>query len=366
MMNNRVWLGLNVGALVLLAGGVLGCAIGASTGRSGFFQAWLCSYLFWLGVPLAGVTLVLVHDLSGGGWMASARPVIEAAVSTMPLASLAGIPAFLGLRYLYTWTHSPAHLANAFYLNSSDFLIRYAAYLVIWNLAAAFALWGLRAQGGPISPSLSWLSGIGLVALAFSTGFASIDWILSLEPTFWSSAFPYAQAASWFNTGLALILLAIAISPPVAPEHLADLVKILLATTIFWAYVEFVQFLIIWEENLKTEIPWYVKRLSSVWHPAIDVSVVFGFVVPFFLLLWSPAKRNRGIVALACALILISRVADKFWLVLPEFSEGGPFWLDIAAFVALGAAIMLIFGWGWRYAHLRPRARVPIWTTDHG
>jgi hypothetical protein len=349
--------------------GVIGCIIGGIIDPTAFLRAWLCSYLFWLGLPLAGVTLVLVHDLSGGNWMGTARPALDAASATMPLASLAGIPAFVGLNSLYDWTHPPPSLGNLFYLNQNDFFIRYGVYVILWNFLAAFALWGPRDGRLPIRSGLSWISGVGLIVLAFSASFGAIDWILSLEPMFWSSVFPYTQAASWFNTGMAIVLLSIAVfgwPVPERREHLSDLSQILLATTIFWAYVEFMQFLIIWEENLKTEIPWYVKRLESVWHPAIYVSAGLGFVVPFFALLWGPTKRNRAVVATVCALIVISRLAHTWLLVLPEFTDPTPFWLDIAAVLALGGAMVLLFTWALRYGHRFAPAGEPIWTADHG
>src|SRR5689334_16642770 len=187
-----------LGALVL---GGAGCAVGAAIDAAGFFRAWLCGFLFWLGVPLAGLTLVLVHDLTGGEWMGTARPVLNAAAATMPLATLAGIPAFVGLHDLYSWTHPAPSLGNTFYLNTNAFLLRYAVYIVLWNLLAGFTVWGPRNEAEPIAPALSWLSGIGLVLLALSTAFASIDWILSLEPAFWSAIFPMIASASWFNTG---------------------------------------------------------------------------------------------------------------------------------------------------------------------
>jgi hypothetical protein len=349
--------------------GIVGCIVGVIIDPAAFCRAWLCSYLFWLGVPLAGVTLVLVHDLAGGEWMATARPALDAAIVTMPVASLAGILAFIGLPSLYGWTHPAPDLGNVFYLNPTAFFIRYAVYVVLWNLLAAFALWGPREGRLPIAPALSWISGVGLVVLAFSAGFASIDWILSLEPKFWSAIFSYIQSASWFNTGMAIVLLIVALfSRPLIerPRHMADLSQILLATTIFWAYVEFMQFLIIWEENLKTEIPWYLKRLDSVWHPAIYVSAVLGFVVPFFVLLWAPSKRNRAVVAGVCVSILISRVANTWLLVMPEFREPTPFWLDVAAILALGSTMVLLFALGLRTARRPAPAGVPIWTADHG
>ena len=355
-------------AIGLWAAGLAGTVVGAIIDPAAFLRAWLCSYLFWLGLPLAGITLVLVHDLSGGSWMATARPALDAAIITMPLASLAGILAFVGLNSLYVWTHPAPGLANVFYLNPLDFFIRYGVYVVLWNVLAAFALWR-RGGAAPIAPGLSWLSGLGLVALALSTSFAAIDWILSLEPKFWSSIFAYSQAASWFNTGMATVVLCTVLFAWPAGErreHVSDLAKILLATTIFWAYVEFMQFLIIWEENLKTEIPWYLTRLNSDWRPAIYVSAGLGFVVPFLLLLWAPSKRNRAIIVTACISILISRVAHTWLLVMPEFPSPTPFWLDVAAMLALGGAMVLLFAWALRTPYRLAAADEPIWRADYG
>ncbi len=369
MIADHAWARLNLAAFCGLVLGVVGCAVGAAIDVTDVFRAWLCTFLFWLGVPLAGVTLVLVHDLSGGEWMATARPVLNAAIVTMPIASLAGIPAFIGLHELYSWTHPAPSLGNTFYLNPNAFLLRYAVYIVLWNLLAAFALWGPRQEAEPIAPALSWLSGVGLILLAFSASFASIDWILSLEPAFWSSIFPMIAGSGWFNTGVALVLLVIAVSPALGGrnrEQMADLAAILLATTIFWAYVDFMQFLIIWEENLKSEIPWYLIRIASPWAGTLLISVGFGFFVPFFALLTHPGKRSRGVVATICFLILISRIADKWWLVLPEFRQAGPFWLDAAAILALGGLMLLPFFWGLRYPAAVRLAPIHSWKIHHG
>jgi hypothetical protein len=348
MISDRAWTLFNLAALGALVLGAVGCAIGAALDVTGFYRAWLCTFLFWLGVPLAGITLVMVHDLSDGEWMETARPLLNAAIATMPLATLAGLPAFMGLHALYSWTQPAPNLGNTFYLNTNAFLLRYAVYTVLWNLLAAYALWAPRAGGAPIAPGLSWLSGLGLILLAFSASFAAIDWIMSLEPEFWSSIFMMTAGASWFNTGLALVVLIIALGGTAIASrrsHLADLATILLATVIFWAYVEFIQFLVIWEENLKDEVPWYLTRINSVWESAGFISFAFGFFLPFFALLTEPGKRNRGIVATVSLLILISRVADKWWQVLPEFQNSSALWVDIAAIFALGGLMLLLFFW---------------------
>ncbi|MBV8889158.1 MAG: hypothetical protein JO305_05760 [Alphaproteobacteria bacterium] len=369
MSRTRHWSPAGLAAIAALVIGAAGCAIGAAFDPAGFCRAWLCAFLFWLGLPLAGVMLVLVHDLTGGDWMVTVRPALEAAVATMPLASFAGIPAFVGMHSLYSWTHPAADLGNVFYLNSADFLLRYALYIVLWNLLAGFVLWAPRGAASPIAPALSWLSGLGLVLLAFSASFAAIDWVLSLEPTFWSSIFPMIAGAGWFNTGLAFVLLVIAWRGGIAQgdrEHIADLAAILLATTIFWAYVEFCQYLIIWEENLKTEIPWYLTRLTRPWRPVLLVSVTLGFFVPFFVLLWGPSKRSRAVVATVCALILLGRIADQWWLVLPEFGAARKLWLAASAILALGGGMVLMFNTALRYPALLRARRLPTWSADHG
>lgn len=373
MNPSSTWTGVSVAAVAALVLGLIGCAIGASVDAAGFFRAWLCGFLFWLGLPLAAVTLVLVHDLTGGGWMAVARPVLEAAVATMPVATLLGIPAFSGLGALYGWAHPPPSLGNTFYLNSGGFLARYVACLVLWNLIAGFALWAPRDPAGvpasPIAPALSWLSGVGLVLLALSTGFAAIDWILSVEPTFWSSVFPMATGANWFDIGLALVLLIVAVTLPADPvsrERMADLAAILLATTILWAYLEFTQFLIVWEENLKREIPWYLARLAAPWRAHLYISAGFGFAAPFLLLLWRPSKSSRRAVAASCLMVLLGHAVHTAWLVLPEFPSAPALWLQAAAMLAPGGAIVLVFCLALRW-HDRLRSAAPrLGRAGHG
>lgn len=351
MSAGRSWTKLRLAAVAAIVLGGAGCIVGALIDRGAFFPAWLCAVIFWLSLPLGAVTLVLVHDLTGGRWMATARPTLDAAIATMPLASIAFLPVLAGLGYLYSWSR-PAEpgLGNAFYLNDAFFIVRYALYFVIWN---ALALWALLAPRGlalGVAPALSWVSAIGLMLLAYSVSFAAIDWVLSTEPHFWSSIFGMIFGAGAFNTALALLLLVMALRGPASPtpspayrDHLADLAAILLATTIFWAYAEFCQFLIIWEENLPSEIPWYLRRMAGAWESVMYTVAGAGFFVPFFVLIWTPSKRNRAIVGSTSALIFLAHLVHVWWLVLPEFPESGFGWVDVAAVLALGGLCALIF-----------------------
>jgi hypothetical protein len=149
--------------------------------------------------------------------------------------------------------------------------------------------------------------------------------------------------AHWFTTGLALVLIIVAMLPAstTVRDHLGDLAAILLATIIFWAYVAFCQFLIVWEGNLAHEILWYLRRVAGGWRTITWIITVGGFFVPFGLLLWN--KRNRLVVTVAGALILGSRLVESWWLILPEFAQPPPIWLGLAAVLALGGVMLLLF-----------------------
>jgi hypothetical protein len=149
MSDARTWRLANRVALGAFLFGALASILGGVIDRAGFFPAWLCAFLLWLGAPLGALTLVLIHDLTGGRWMAAARPALNAAIATMPLAVLAGVPALLGLRDLYGWTHPAPSLGNTFYLNPKFFLFRFVLYAVLWIVLAGYALWAPRGEATP-------------------------------------------------------------------------------------------------------------------------------------------------------------------------------------------------------------------------
>lgn len=365
MIRDRAWMRFLAAGAALILGGA-GCLLGAETAPDAFFPAWLAASIFWLGLPLGALALVLVHDLTGGRWMETARPVLEAAIVTMPVATIAFLPLFAGFHRLFAWDSATAPLDNAFYLDLSFFVRRYAFDVLLWNGLAAYALWWPRGVAVGVAGSVSWASGVGLLLLAFSVSFAAIDWIMSLEPHFWSAVFVMIAGARWFNTGLALVLFVIALAAPrgvARAPHRADLGAILLATVIFWAYVSFCQYLIVWEENLAREIPWYLRRFDDGWGVAAAVLAATGFAAPFLLLLSRPAKSSRFAVAAATALVFANGLIDAWWMVLPEFPGRNLAWLDAAAVLALGAIMLVVFVWSLRFGGAR---RAPTWEASHG
>lgn len=307
-----------------------------------FFPAWLAAYYYCLSLPLGATTLLLAHDLTGGRWELVARAPLEAAAATMPFFVLGFLPIIAGLHTLYGWTEGghAATFANHWYLNLDFFSVRAAIYLLVWNFFAFFALRPGRAPA---------ISGIGLILFAFTATFASIDWLMSIEPDWFSSIYGMMVGAGQFVVALSFILL-VAILRPAAVgmtqfrRHLATLVTLLLAVDIFWAYAAYSQWLIIWEENLHSEIPWYIERLRGDWRPLVLIIVLAHIVVPLFTLVWTPTKKMPRLVAAIAVILLLADLLQFWWLVLPQF-ERGLSWIAPATAIGLGGAWLALFLW---------------------
>jgi hypothetical protein len=349
-----------LGLACLLAGGAATIA-GLVLDPAAFFAAWLAAFCYWLSLPLGALALLMIHNLTGGRWIAVARGPLEAAAATMPLFILAFVPILLGLHELYSWTRPlPAPPPNHWYLNLDFFSIRAAAYFVVWNF---FAFWQLRRA--PDDWRSQAMSGLGLILLGCGVTWASIDWIMSIEPDWFSSIFGMMVGAGQFLVALAFVLVVIASVHAGESEdeafrrHLANLATILLAVDIFWTYTAYSQWLIIWEENLSTEIPWYLERLSAFWRGAVLAVIVLDLLVPLFTLVWTPAKRRRGLVRAISGVLLVGSMLQMWWLVLPPFHDAMLAWLAPAAMIALGGLWLWLFLWRLERGRWLPAAATP-------
>jgi hypothetical protein len=343
---------------------VAGCAAalwGWLAAPQAFYPAWLAAFWYWLGVPLGALALLMIHDLTGGRWEIVARRPLEACAATMPLFVLAFLPLVAGMHHLYSWSRPEvAHqIRNGWYLDTTFFGWRAVTYFVVWNLLALRQLW--IAPGNGVGRPSAWLSGIGLMLMGYTVTLAAVDWLMSIEPDWFSSVYGMMTGAGQFVTALSLVLAVVALGgPPLGMERaafgkdLANLATILLAVLIFWAYCAYSQWLIIWEENLRFEIPWYLERLRAGWRAVIEAVAVAHFIVPFFLLVWTPAKRSRVLVATACGLVLAAHWLEVWWLVLPPFHDTGFGWLEPLAALGLGGVWACLFLWRLQHGRILP------------
>jgi hypothetical protein len=317
-----------------------------------FFTAWLAGFYFWLAMPLGALALLLIWDLTGGAWEPTARRSLTAMAATTPLFILLFLPVVAGMPALYSWSRPDAAtiLHNRWYLNPEFFFIRAAAYFAVWN---GFALWRLLrpaiASGAP-PPGLQWVSAIGLMLMGYSVSFAGIDWIMSTKPDWFSSIYGMVVGSSQFIASLSFALLLIILDTPKSAagesfgRALSSLATILLAVVVFWAYTSFCQWLIIWEENLRKEIGWYVERWRGAWAFVVYALASAQFALPFAALVWTPAKRSPPLVGAVCLLLLLADLVHVWWLLLPSFRAIGFSWLHPVIAVGIGSIWLVCLG----------------------
>ena len=314
--------------------GILGCLLAAILALPVFAYAWLAAFACWIGWPLGSLALLLIHALTGGRWGWAIRAPLLAGLSTLPLALPFALPLPLLLRTLYPWARPElqAQLHNTFYLNPAFFYGRGILYLVVWLALGAVALLALR-QSDP-QPALRRLAPPGLILLALTFTFASIDITLSLDPKFMSSIYGMLTGTEAVLFALSLAVLLATVATPLEGDGTRGLGKLLLALVILWAYLDFMQVLIVWQSDLPDEARWYLPRISGGWQYVAGAIVALHFALPFFALLWPQVQRSRRALLVIAATLVVAAILRGWWLVLPASGRG--FGLtDIAAMLAV-------------------------------
>jgi len=372
---------LIVGVIGLIAGG-----IGAAMNLDQFFMSWLIGFLFCLSLSLGCLALLMLQHISGGQWGMVGRRVFEAGSRMLPIVALLFVPLLFGLPKVFVWAQPEAvagsHVVQmkTAYLNVSFFVIRAVIYFLFWMLLVVLLnRWSAAQDNGEgvtkhDSVRYRKVSAPGLLFLVITVTFASVDWVMSLEPEWFSTIFGLLTIAGYGLTGIAftiVVLAAIDRDRPagslLTPRHFHDFGKLLLAFTMLWAYLSFSQFLIIWSGNLPEEIPWYIARIRGSWGAVAILLVVGHFFLPFALLLSADIKKRSGLLAKVAIFILVMRLIDLIWYVAPAFRHMAPegaggthsvipmHWMDIAIPVGLTGLWVFLF-----VRQLRTRSLFPM------
>lgn len=350
----------NAGILGLI--GLVLTALGAVLNPGQFYRSYLVAFTFWLGITLGCLAIVMIHNLAGGAWGAVIRRLCEAATRTLPYLGIFVLPFLFGMQYLYEWA-DPKHVAEdplllhkSPYLNVPFFWVRAVIYLVVWvGLMYYLNKWS-RQQDESDDPRLGQrlaaLSAAGLVLFALTATFGAFDWLMSLEPHWFSHIYGALVAMGGLLAAMAFIVLLIALmsrrepmASVVSPKILSDLGSLMFGFMFIWAYFAFSQYLLIWYANLQEEIPWYIRRLTGGWEYIAIGIVVLSFALPFVLLISQDIKRNWKTLAAVAGLLLVMRLVDLFWMVAPAFHAGALtiHWLDIVAPIGVGGVWFFLF-----------------------
>lgn len=366
-----------VGQRALIVGivGLAAFGVGYVLDKDQFFRSYLVAFVFWIGIALGCLGLMMVQYLSGGAWGLVTRRVFEAGARTIfPLGLILFIPVLLGVNSLYHWSHADAVASDLklqhkeAYLNVPFFAGRTAFYFLIWTLLASLlSRWSKQfdATGDPaLRRRMGALSGPGVLLYGLTVTFAAFDWLMSLDPHWYSTIYGLLMIAGQGISAMAFTIIvttSLAKREPMShvynPSHFHDLGKLLLTVVMLWAYFSYSQLVIIWSANLPEEIPWYLRRFEGGYKWVGVALLVLHFALPFSLLLSRDLKRRATRLALVAGLALVMRLVDLVWLVDPEFHEGhlSSAWMYVAAPIGIGGV------WVWWFTRLlQERPLLPV------
>lgn len=354
---------------------ILGLALGEEM-RKQFFFSYLTAYIFVIQVALGALFWVLLHHLVDAGWSVVVRRVAENFASVLIFAAPLFLPVVAGMTVLYGWTHEPHDEelrklleGKKAYLNVPFFIVRAVIYLGVWAfLTYRLTAWSReqdRTRDPELTHKMQRLAAPGMILLGLTSAFAGIDWVMSLDFTWFSTMFGVYFWSGAMLSSMAAIALTVVLlqrqdllTKSVTPEHLHDLGKLLFAFVIFWAYITFSQYFLTWYADIPEETSWFSNRrwvghgthrhLGSLhW---LGVFIVFGHVIlPFLVLLPRSTKRNPAVLGAVAGWLLVVHYLELHWQILPAGQKAGeqrfdPSWLDLTTLAALvGAGGLLVF-----------------------
>ncbi len=351
---------LGIYALILGGVGLALSALGFIQNKDQFYHSYLVAFFFWLTIALGALFFNLLHHLTRANWSTAIRKFTEALMSPLPYMLILFLPILLGMHDLYHWSHQDAittdHLLQkkAPYLNLTFFLIRAGFYFTVWTLLTYRLIKLSEKQDKQHNESLyakmRKVSAPGMFVFAFTITFASVDWIMSLEPHWYSTIFGVYIFAGSFIAMLAFTIIMTGymkkqgiLSNEITIEHRHNLGKFLFAFTVFWAYIGFSQYLLIWYSNIPEETFWFLQRWEGSWKIVSIVLPIGHFAFPFLALIPRAAKRSFGWLIFMAIYMLIMQYIDIYWLVMPNYHKNDAVfgWVELSTFVGVGG----IFVW---------------------
>ncbi len=337
--------------------GLVVAMLGANTtegGKGHALAAYHVGFLFSLGLALGCLGLTMILQQFNAGWSAAIRRQAENVASLIPVVLLLFLPVvllevFVFHGKLFHWMHEgvvemdPVLRKKAGYLNVGRWLAFAAIYFTLWTFLAT-KLRGystLQDTTGDkwLTAKARRMSSYGLLLFALSTAFASFDWLMTMDPHWFSTMFGVYFFAGGMMSCIALIIVILGLlrmqgklEGVVTAEHFHDLGKLLFAFTVFWAYVTFCQYFLIWYSNIPEETSFYNLRAHGGYEK-LGIILCFGhFIIPFVILLFRGVKRNYKLLMLVALWQLAMHAVDLLYMVRPIVHDthfGEHIWLDI-------------------------------------
>lgn len=329
---------LTLAAALVLAAGRLGS-------YTSVLRGWLVAFAIWSCAPIGSMTLLLIHRLTGGRWGIVAGPTLRALAAMMPLVAIASVPVLAGLPSIYPWAADPGQIkpdVAAWYLNQTSFILRAAVALAGWSVFAVIFALGL---GGRL------LAALGLAFFGLTISMVSVDWFLSVEPDYVSTAFASMNAIQQLLAALAVV--AVVGTSDVEGDAWGDIGKLLMATLLGVVYLDYMTFVVAWYGDLPHKAAWFLKRATDAWTAALIGAFTVGAALPFAMLLLARVRRSRAGLRAVGVLLLLGTSLHFAWLIVPAFGQpSGVALTGLCSLVCLSFASIL-FGRGIASAEAR-------------
>jgi len=352
---------LGLAALVI---GLVLMGAGYAGDSKRFAFSYLVGFMYVATLGLGGLFFVLIQHLVRAGWSVAARRQMEWLAGFLPICVILFIPVLVFSHDIYHHWMGPQAAADpilikkAKWLNPTFFYVRAFIYLGIWSALATFFRSTSKKQDttgdSGLTLRMEAVSAPGMLLFGVSISFAAFDWMMSLDPHWFSTIFGlYVFAGSVLSSFALLALMTMSLTANglfnnvSTVEHQHDIGKFMLGFTVFWAYIAFSQFFLIWYANLPEEITFFLNRWENGWKP-LSYLLLFGhFVIPFLWLLPRTMKRIRLTLSIGAVWLLVMHFVDLYWNIMPNFAHGGEkavfhfSWVDIAGW--LGPVGVLLF-----------------------
>lgn len=350
---------LFVAVLALVSLGL--AAVGGFVSAKQFAFSWLFAFTFFFTIAAGSFFWILVHHAVDADWSVVVRRQLENVAWLFPVLAILFIPIVLSAKTLFKWMSieagaDPLLDGKAAYLNPTFFWSRAAFYFLFFCVAT----WLLRRnsvrQDKDGDARHTWLSRKMVFPMlplfALSLTFGAVDWLMGLDFHWFSTMWGvYIFAGSALSSMCVLVLLVTALRSAgylegvVTIEHYHIMGKLMLAFTVFWAYIGFSQYMLIWYANIPEETIYYLRRNTGSWNTLNIIMVIGHFFVPFVLLLFQATKKKPLLLCSVAAWILIMHLLDMYIVVLPTYHKAGfsPHWLDLVCLLAIGATLAAIF-----------------------
>lgn len=326
---------------LLIAAGI-GAAVIAATAIISPDRAWanlLVTACFLITLGLGGALFIALTTVCGAGWSSAFRRVPEAMTGLLPIAGILTLVAVLTGLSRYGWHHHGDGDAGTFWfkevwLQPSMIALRAVVYIALWIVFSRILVGRSRQQDqqSAVNKVINLKTSVlFLFVFAFTISLAGVDWIMSLEPLWFSTIWGVYQFSGLIMATVATIVIACVTLRRLGPldgyfrdDHLHDLGKLLLGFSCFWMYIWFSQYMLIWYSNIPEETSYFIPRTQGPWGPVVIGTIVLNWVIPFFVLLPRPSKRSESVMLRIAVVVLVGRWFDLYVMIFPPVTGDVP------------------------------------------